>query len=160
MPNTPTNRQPIPQNALFAENGVLGIEGIPLHPRLLGVVFDYDFARDGGAVGDIFLRRGGSLPARAIVFGGWVEGITALTSGGAATVGLGVEATNDLDGPTAFNAGWAATTSASPPTPLSTVNLGSGPLPRMSVARVPKLTVAAAALTGGKFTVTILYWML
>lgn len=54
----------------------------------------YDFAKDGGAVGVIDLF---SLPANTIVHDCWCEVETALTSGGAATVEIGVTG-GDTDG--------------------------------------------------------------
>lgn len=57
--------------------------------------FEYDFAKDGGAVGDIALR-GGSIPAGAIVRNGVVHVITAVTSTGAATVALKLKNANDI----------------------------------------------------------------
>lgn len=120
------------------------------------IVAEYDFAKDGGAIGDISLR-GATLPAGSVVIGGWVEGDDVLTSGGAATVGLGIEAANDLDGPIAFNTGWGAATEVDAPIAFASVSITSGPLPRTTAPRVPKLRVNTAALTGGKFTITILY---
>ncbi|MEV7611318.1 hypothetical protein AB0N61_17670, partial [Microbacterium sp. NPDC089320] len=51
----------------------------------------YDFAVDGGAVGDIDLTKSPVIPAGAVILGGFVEVDTAVTSGGSATVAVKVE---------------------------------------------------------------------
>ena len=55
-----------------------------LEPAKRVAYFEYDFARDGGAVGDIAMR-GDALPEGAIITSGMVQVIAAVTSGGAAT---------------------------------------------------------------------------
>lgn len=114
-------------------------------------VAEYDFAVDGGAVGDIALR-GDQIPAGAVVLDALVYVDTVLASGGAATVALKLEDAADLNAAGAFDgAPWSAVgpvrpdfTSADPP--IETTD------DRDVVA-----TVAAAALTGGKFRVVVFY---
>ena len=59
--------------------------------RVVGV---YDFAVNAGGIGDIVLA---TLPDNAVVVKAWYEVITAFTSGGSATVALGI-ATDDAVG--------------------------------------------------------------
>src|SRR5688500_17062465 len=56
----------------------------------------YDFAVDGGAISTIALTSGLVIPAGAIITRGYIEVLTALTSGGAATIACQVEAANDI----------------------------------------------------------------
>jgi hypothetical protein len=67
--------------------------------RLKVSVAEYDFAVDGGAVGAIPLRGvgvlGGAVPPGAVVHSGYVDVITPLASGGAATVALALESAGD-----------------------------------------------------------------
>lgn len=112
---------------------------------------EYDFTLDGGAVGDITLR-GNVLPAGVLITGGWIDVITALTSGGSATAALKSVAAGDLlpaTGKATFEAG---------------ARIGLGPLVNGGLLVGPtttytpiKLTVAAAALTAGKLQVAVEY---
>jgi len=112
----------------------------------------YDFAVDGGAVGDIELTSE-AIPANALVLGGVLEVDTALTSGGSATVGVKVEGAGDIV--TAGGIGTApwSTTGRKDVTPdwngAGTVKTTE---PRKIVA-----TVGAAALTAGAFDVVLFY---
>jgi hypothetical protein len=115
-------------------------------------MWEYDFAKDGGAVGDITLR-GPKLPVGAIVTGeGWVKVYTAVTSDGAATVALKITTAEDV---------LAATGKAS-----FTLNALLDAVPdeaaanAITVATAAKgvtATVATAALTAGKFVVILEY---
>jgi hypothetical protein len=119
---------------------------------------EYDFATDGGAISTIVLRcNGGSvgpeLPAGSIIIGGHIEIDTALTSGGAATVGVNSEAAGDLLAPiTVAGAPWSTTGRKSiiPAfTGVTTV--------KTTVSRTLAITISAFVLTAGKFRVVVHY---
>src|SRR5687768_17258750 len=55
----------------------------------------YDFATDGGAVGAINLR-GDQIPSGAVVLDTIIDVKTVVTSGGAATVSLGLNTATDV----------------------------------------------------------------
>ena len=70
----------------------------------------YDFAVDGGAQGAINLLPAAEIPDNAIVMGGWLEVETVPTSGGAATIGLDLNATDDILAATVISgAPWSST---------------------------------------------------
>jgi len=112
--------------------------------------FEYDFAKEGGAVGDITLR-GAQLPKGAIIKEGIVDVETAVVSGGAATIALKLNSAGDV---------LAATGKAS-----FSLNATLDVVPDGTAANSVKLTankrlaatVAVAALTAGKFTVALEY---
>jgi hypothetical protein len=112
----------------------------------------YDFATDGGAVGAINLR-GDQIPAGARVINTYIDVATAVTSGGAATVSLGIEGAADVR---------AAATLATAPslaaaaTPQGAVTGGTAAL-RVTANRHIVATVATAALTAGRFSVLVEY---
>lgn len=129
--------------------------------------FKYDFAEDGGAVGAISLR-GEALPVGAIVRSFMVVTKVDPTSGGAATLQFGYSGDADADsGATGAVAYSSFTTSA----PFSGNSNGesrtwddtndAGKLAYISsVAEgTPEMTVAAAALTAGKFEVFYEYFI-
>jgi len=103
----------------------------------------YDFAVLGGAVSALTLDL--SLPKGAIVTQLWTDALTALTSGGSATVALSAGA-DSLLAATAFND--AALT--------GTDQHLSAPL-KLTAGGQLTLTVAAAALTAGKLRVCLAY---
>lgn len=128
--------------------------------RLKEAAGEYDFAVDGGAVGTITLRcnggssLGGVIPAGSVITGGYIEVDTAVTSGGAATLGVNSEAAGDLlaAGTLVSGAPWSSTgRKAIIPvfTAASTV--------KTTVTRSLTVTVAVAALTAGKFRVVVFY---
>lgn len=120
--------------------------------------FRYDFAAQGGAIGAITLDGNGNggngkLPDNAVITRAWSEVITPLTSGGLATVALGVTgapaallaATNFSDASFASTDAVANRNAATP----TKVNNAAG----VSVLA----TVATAALTGGKVDIHVEY---
>lgn len=126
------------------------------HPRgIHHAVAFYDFAKDGGAIGAITLKA--KIPAGAIVFGGFTEVLTTLTSAtDAATGALHIEGANDLKSAVAIS-------DAANPWDAGRVAL----VPVFSAATTKKttaernviFTIAVEALTAGKFAVHILYVM-
>lgn len=102
----------------------------------------YDFAVDGGAVGTLVLR-GDSLPTGALVTSTKIFVDTAVTSGGAATGGLGWSSAGDVQAATVVSGAPFSTTG-------SKVNVAG-----TAVGDGTKLdfAIAVAALTAGKFEV-------
>lgn len=114
-------------------------------------VAKYDFALDGGAVGDIALR-GDTIPAGAVIIDTLIKVETVLTSGGAATVAVKAEGAADLNAADAISgAPWSSTG-----TKHGDLTATSAPV-TTTAKRTPTATVAVAALTAGKFTVMIAY---
>lgn len=102
----------------------------------------YDFAVDGGVVGTLVLR-GDSLPTGALVTSYKIVVDTAVTSGGAATGGLGWSSAGDVVAATVVSgAPWSTT---GPKANTSSVAVGDGT--KLDFA------IAVAALTAGKFEV-------
>lgn len=113
----------------------------------------YDFAVNGGAIGDIALLdvdgNAAIIPDNAVITKVLVDVITAATSGGAATVALKSEAAADLLAATAV----ASVTGFLDGKPVNT----AATVVKLSADRTIKATVAAFALTAGKFHVFIEY---
>lgn len=109
----------------------------------------YDFAVDGGAVGDIALR-GDTLPSGAIILDSLIDVDTVLTSGGAATVAIKTEGAADVNAADAISGAPWSTTGAK----RGDLTATSAPV-KTTAARTITATVATAALTAGKFNVYI-----
>lgn len=126
--------------------------------RIKTAVGEYDFAVDGGAVGQITLRGSGTvgaaLPNGAIITGGYVEVDTALTSGGAATVGVDLEGTSDIIAAGVISATPWSTTGRKSVIPAGT---GVTSVKTSTSTRSIKATVGVAALTAGKFRVVLFF---
>lgn len=120
--------------------------------RLKTAVAEYDFAVDGGAIGTITLRGvgfGGGFPNGAVLVNGYIDVVTVPTSGGAATVAVGSEATGDVQAAAAVTgAPWSTT--GRKQIAFSGAKMTTG-------ARALTATIAAATLTAGKFTVVVFY---
>lgn len=113
----------------------------------------YDFAVEGGAISTITLR-GDKIPASAIVVDAFIEVDTAVTSGGAATVSIGVEAAADLRAADALATAPALSTAG---TKRSAVRNGSTNPTKTTALRSVSIVVGTAALTAGKFSVVLAY---
>lgn len=115
--------------------------------RMLTAV--YNFSTQGGAIGSIELKdedgKSMSIPANACITRLFTDVQTAFTSGGSATVAIAVGATV-LKAATAFN---DATLTGFDAQTVTAV--------KVTVASVPQITVAVAALTAGKMRVFIEY---
>lgn len=107
-------------------------------------VFTYDFAVSGGSIGTLVLGPD-TIPAGWFVtrVNAFVE--STLTSGGAATVAYGVNANGDLVAAAGF-AGYVVDTS---------VNSYPAVSPKKTTAGGLRLTIAGAALTGGKISFVV-----
>lgn len=112
------------------------------------VVATYDFAKHGGAVGDITLDDA-VLPDNAIITKVFFDVLTAPTSGGAATVAFKVASAGDLKAATAI-ASWTGLVDGVPADTAATMI-------KLSADQLVKATVAVAALTAGKIKVCIEY---
>lgn len=108
----------------------------------------YDFDVHGGAVGSIELPL--ELPDNAIIWDGVADVVTAPTSGGSATIALGMNTTTDLKGATAI-ASWTGLVALIPVgTAASAVKL--------TAARTLTLTIGTAALTAGLINFFLKYF--
>lgn len=120
------------------------------------VHFQYDFAKDGGAVGFIDLsakaNRAG-LPVGSVVKSVMTHVLTAFTSGGSATVSVGdVASTARYKALTAFdNAGYAANAPAALSTALPN-HVATADEGKIGIA------IAVAALTAGKMDLYVEYY--
>lgn len=116
---------------------------------------EYDFAIDGGAIGNITLRAsaddimGNEIPAGSVIFGGYVEVDTAVLSA-TGTVAINSEAAGDILAATA-QAG--LTVGRKSIIPVAT---GASSV-KTTARRNLVATIATAALTAGKFRVVVFY---
>lgn len=111
----------------------------------------YDFAVDGGTVGDIALR-GQKIPQGAIITDVLIDVETVLTSGGAATVAVKAESAADLNAADAISGAPWSTTGAK----RGDFTATSAPI-KTTAERTITATVGAFALTAGKFSVIVSY---
>lgn len=113
----------------------------------------YDFAKHGGAIGFIGLKGAGAnaLPSGAVILSAHYQVVEALTSGGAATVALGDAASGakylaaTAYNNAAFTLNVPAAIAIGLPGFVSSANIAS-----------PGITVAGAALTGGKLRLVLM----
>ncbi len=105
----------------------------------------YDFSKDGGATGDVDFGR--ILPAGAIVKQITSDEITALTSGGSATITLKAGSTS-LTAALAYNTAF---------TGIDQHAVATADGIKLSVASELKITIATAALTAGKVRFFVRY---
>src|SRR5690606_27834163 len=112
----------------------------------------YDFAVDGGAVGDIELASE-AIPAHALVLGGVLEVDTALTSGGSATVGVTVESAGDIVTAGGIGSAPWSTTGRKDVVP----DFSGSAVVKTTAARRVDARIGGAALTAGSFDVILFY---
>lgn len=115
----------------------------------------YDFAVDGGAIGTILLAASKIIPAGAIVLGGIIDPITLPTSGGAATIAVGLGSGANA---AALKAA-AAFGTYIPGTPLAVLPVWSAGFFETALDQKISITIAAATVTGGKFAIHIVFVM-
>lgn len=122
--------------------------------RLKEATGAYDFAVDGGAVSTITLRgvgiNGGEIPNGSVITGGYIDVATQPTSGGLATIAVNSQAAADLKAATAVT---ALTVGRHDVIPDATGDTSVKTTARRNLA----IAIATAALTAGKFTVTVFY---
>lgn len=124
------------------ESGLVTQKGVAL--------FEYDFAKHGGAVGDIVVDPK-LIPKGAVITSGVIHVLTALTSGGAATIAAKVTGANDILAATAV-------ASFSLGALLDVVPVGTAAtMVKAAAYKDLTLTVAAFALTAGKMTIALEY---
>lgn len=123
-----------------------------LEPVKRVAYFEYDFAVDGGVIGDHPLR-GDSLPEGAVVTGGMVHVKAACTSSGSATVSLKAETLADVMPATGVA---SLVTNAL----LDVVPDGTAAHAVRTTAngRQVVAAIATAGLTAGKFVVALEYF--
>jgi hypothetical protein len=130
------------------------IEGTPAFKEASG---EYDFAVDGGAIGTLTLRSnsstGNTIPAGSVILGGYVEIDTAFTTGTAATMALGAEATGDLVAATVVSGAPYSTTGRKSVIPVFT---GASSV-KTTVARALTAVIATGTVTAGKGRVVVFY---
>jgi len=113
------------------------------------VSFEYDFSKDGGAIGAITLDND-ILPDDAVIVGGGIEVKTAFV-GATATIAFGVNTTTDVLGATAvatFSAG--ALIDA-----IQDMAMSNGI--KTAAKKNLTMTIAVAALTAGRAVVYLYY---
>jgi hypothetical protein len=131
-----------------------GTAGDPVvHSALRSVRARYSFAADGGAVGAIALLGSTAIPSGAVILGGFIDVITPPTSGGAATIALGVEGAADLQAAAAISGAPWSTAGRKSVIPVFT----GATTVKTTAARDITATVATAALTAGVFDVYLFY---
>lgn len=100
---------------------------------------------------------GVTIPDKAIVVGGVVQVVTAVTSGGSATLALSVQSANDIITAAAVSGAPWSTTGLKAIVPKSNTPESTGIA--LTAARAITATVATADLTGGKLHVFLHYLM-
>jgi hypothetical protein len=112
----------------------------------------YDFATDGGAVGAINLR-GDQIPSGAVVLDTIIDVKTVVTSGGAATVSLGLNTATDVRAAATLSTAPALNAAASPHGAVTRATAALSATANRHVVA----TIATAALTAGRFSVLVEY---
>jgi len=120
-----------------------------LEPGKRVFYYEYDFAKDGGAAGDITLR-GPGMPEGFIVTDGKIHVKTAITSGGAATGALKLVSAEDV-----LDATGKADFSLNAILDVVPVRTAATAVRITTAGTKPVLTVAVAALTAGKFILAL-----
>lgn len=116
----------------------------------------YDFSVDGGAVGTITPKSSILIPAGAVIFGGFIQGITLPTSGGAATIAIGLGSGAQV---AALKAATAIATYAAGATVAIIPVFAAANVVKAAAETFVTFTIATAALTAGKVQVTLFYYM-
>jgi hypothetical protein len=117
-------------------------------------VGEYDFAKDGGAIGTLVMRSDdGAIPNGSVVLGGYIEVDTPVTSGGAATIAGQIESAGDLQAAAAVSGAPWSTTGRKSIVPVFT---GASSV-KTTAERNLTIVIAAATLTAGKFRIVALY---
>lgn len=114
----------------------------------------YDFDVDGGAQGTITLRSDdGPIPNGSVVMGGYLEVTSDVTSGGAGTGALQVEAANDTVNEAAVSGVPWSTTGRKSVIPVFT---GATSL-KTTAERSPAFVIGTDDLTAGVFNLVLFY---
>lgn len=122
----------------------------------LTATFEYDFRRQGGAIGN-FILRGPTLPDNAIITDCWIDVITVPTTDGQGTaaISLGFVSATDIQTSTSYGGA-----------PYSTEGLAdlTGPEPgtesgyiKLAATAGLLMTIVTGGLTAGRFFVSVTY---
>lgn len=114
----------------------------------------YDFAVDGGAVSTIAVTSGTPIPSGSVVLNGYVDVLTQLTSGGAATIAMQVEGANDILTAVAV-ASWTVGRKNVLPGLTPGALTANTAVVKTTADRNISIVIAAAALTAGVFEVVL-----
>ena len=118
------------------------------------VVAEYDFSEHGGAIGTIYLAHD-PLPKGAVITNSYLDVLTALTSGGAATVAVQAEAAGDIQAAAAVSgAPWSTTGRKDTTAPEPGTESG---YIKTTAIRTLAVVIAAADLTDGRFKAVLEY---
>ena len=123
-----------------------------LEPKKNAFIFEYDFKRDGGEIGEHILE-GNPIGMERLITHGWIEGKTDVTSEGAATIALSVKSADDVLAATpisSFTAGALMDTKLDGKAANAFVIAN----PEGQASRIV-MTIGGAAITGGKFIVAL-----
>lgn len=126
--------------------------GYPQATDMRAVRGRYDFAVDGGAIGDIDLTRDAQIPANAIILGGFVEVDTAIVGAGA-SLAIKVESAADIVAVAAVSGAPWSTTGRKSVIPVFT----GATTVKTTAARKIQATISAAVLTAGAIDVVLFY---
>ncbi|EKU98033.1 hypothetical protein Lepto7375DRAFT_7292 [Leptolyngbya sp. PCC 7375] len=111
--------------------------------ELGGCIADiYDFSIHGGAVGTLTLPA--EIPDNAIITDAYVDVLVDLTSGGSATVAIGLNTTTDI----------LAATAIASVTGVVVAKQGADAF-KLTADRKLQVTIATAALTAGKMAIYV-----
>lgn len=129
----------------------MSVQSSRIHSDAVGGIakVQYDFAENGGAVGAILLDL--VLPDNAVIWDGFFDVVTAPTSGGSATIALGLNTATDLKAATAI----ASYTGIVALVPVGTAAAAV----KLTAERQLTLTIATAALTAGKINIFLNYYI-
>lgn len=119
-----------------------------LEQKVNKYTLEWDYARDGGAVGDIAFR-GPQIPSGFRVTSAFVECLTSLTCGDDGTVSIKMNAGEDLLADSAYSGYTADTCTAGVPVMTAASSV------KATADRTVYLTVAGHALTAGKIRLVL-----
>lgn len=145
--NRGTKASPIWKNVTGSVSGNGGL-GLVNNAKMT-----YDFTVNGGAVSTITPTNSPTLPLGAIIFGGTLDITTSLTSGGSATIAVGIGSgaqVASIKGATAVASWGAGQLAVIPVFTAATYH-------KVTAAGALTLTIATATLTAGKFDVNLMY---
>lgn len=114
----------------------------------------YDFASDGGAISTITPTNSPTVPLGAIILGGVIDITTTLTSGGSATIALGLGSGAQV---AALKAATAVASYAAGTSLVIIPIFTSATYYKVTAAARLTLTVAVAALTAGRMDINVAY---
>lgn len=130
-------------------SGILGgrqrvyVPNSRINDDLNGCAVDiYDFSIHGGAVSTINLPI--EIPNGAVIIGAYVDVLTPVTSGGSATIALGLNTNTDVLAATAIGSFTGVIVAKAQAASF-----------KLTASRRLKATIATAALTAGKFAVYV-----